>query len=212
MNLVKSIKLMKFLPDLKQTVSALEENGCKDIQTTIAKDCYIVSAVSKSGAKLTELWDAVRNVHILKSESTCGEQRNIDELIREKLDGTSFDFYNKSVVVTPNHETTLLYSDAPKMIYKRFFDKVLNKIEYFKKTGDGQWEQLWKKPVASVPESSKVSDGFRIRHVVKEKDGSVSTYLLNPKTQCLYKRNITTNGNTQFYRITSGGVINLFNK
>ena len=203
---------MKFLPDLNQTVSALEENGYKDIQKTITKDCYIVSAVSKFGSKLTELWDVVRNVHILKSENTWGEQRNINELIREKLDGTSFGFYSKSVKKAPNYEVTLLYSDAHQIIYKRFFDKVLNKIEYFKMTGDGQWKQLRKKPVASVPESSKASEGLRIRHNVKEKDGSVSTYLLNPRTQCLYKRNITIEGNAQYYKVTPLGVVNLFSK
>ncbi len=212
MKLTKSMKLMKFLPDLYQTVSALKENGYKDVQKTITKDCYIVSAVSNLGSKLTEIWDAVKNAHILKSEITLGAQKTINELIREKLDGTPFDFYSKSVTINPYYEIVSLYSDVPKVIYRRIFDKVLNKVEYFKITDNGQCKRLFGKPAKSVQEPSTTSNGLRIRHNVTEKDGSVSTYLLNPKTQCLYKRNITTDGNTRFYKITPDGVLNLFNK
>ena len=188
----------------------MEENGYRDIQKTITKDLYSVSGVSSFGSKITELWDAVRNLHILKTENTIGGQKNVNELVRENLNGVSRDFYCRATTDAPGYSVTYLYSDSPKMIYKRFFDKVLHTVQYSKKIGDGAWEPLFRKPAPVI--KGNWQKGLRIRHSVTENDGSVSTYLLNPKTQCLYKRNVATNGNTQYYKVTPNGVINLFNR
>lgn len=200
----------KYLPNVKDSLRTLSENGYKNITTIKTKNCYKIAATSSMGKNLTELWDIDSNLHKVMTESITDSTKTRLELLREYLDGTPFDFYAKTTISTPKFERTYLYKAKPsKEIYLRIFDKENGKKEYLKKCGNDPWRSLipTKKP-ADITEKPHI--GFRIRHEVNEKDGSVSTYLLNPRTQCLYKKNVDKDGNIQFFKVSSDGVLKLF--
>ena len=202
--------MINFLPQLNQKFDNFVQRGYDHISKTVKKGKYYsVSAKTPHGNRITELWDFVNDSHIIKYENYNNGQKSVSELLRKHLDGTSLNFYCKKSIDTFDNKTTYLYNNKPGVIYKRVLNKITGKSEYYKKSDNAPWEPMLKDTIAENSAEEK-SVGSIIRHSVTEEDNSVSEYILNPKTQCLYKKNIDKNGVSKYYKIVPQGVIRLF--
>ncbi len=213
MMIFESAKLLKYLPEIKDAINSLKENGFLKVSKKIEKEQISVSGVSPDGTKYTELWNMPKDIHFVISERIDESGSIKDELVRQNLDGRSLRIYSKSIQTRGPIETILMYMDSPLMIYKRILDKTTGIKEHFKRKGYGDWERLWEHD--SNPQKLQKSteiNGARIKHNVVEQDNTISTYLLNIKTQNVYKRTTDACGKHHYYKITPQGIINLFPK
>jgi len=207
------LKLLKYLPEIKEVINGLKESGYKNIEKKVANEQIRVSGVSPNESKYTEIWDAAKDRHFVISEYSDKFSSKINELVRQNLNGNSLRIYSKSKETHGPIETILLYLDSPLMMYKRILNKTTGEKSHFKRKGEGSWERLWKpeEGLQVLPKMTEIN-GSRVKHNVVEKDNTISTYLLNTKTQNVYKRTTDFNGKHQYFKITSQGIINLFPK